>query len=180
MARYAALLRAINVGPTTKVPMAELREFVQSELGYTDVSTLLNSGNLIFTGDVSPKTVDAQLAEAFSERFGFRIEVVCRTQKQLESVLAYDPFGGVADDDSKLLVLFMSDPPKKGAALQAVLDADYGKELCDLRSREFFIWTPDGVSESKSWKALAKSKTVTHTTGRNIRTIKKIAAQMAG
>jgi uncharacterized protein (DUF1697 family) len=178
MPRFAALLRGINVGPTTKVPMPELRAFTENELGYTDVKTLLNSGNLIFTGHVSPKAVDAQLADAFSERFGFRIEVVCRTTGQLESVLKHDPFGKVANDDSKLLVLFMSKQPKKNAALKEVLDADYGKELCDLRSREFFIWSPNGVSESKSWPALAKSKTVDHVTGRNIRTIKKIVDAM--
>ena len=85
-------------------------------------------------------------------------------------MLAHDPFGAIANDDSKLLVLFMPKPPKNNAALKSVLEADYGKELCALRSREFFIWSPDGVNESKSWKALAKSKTVDHTTGRNIRT----------
>src|SRR5262245_27962484 len=101
--------------------MAELREFTENELGYTDVKTLLNSGNLIFTGHISPKAVDAHLADAFSERFGFRIEVVCRTKAQLESVLKHDPFGKIANDDSKLLVLFMSNQPKKNAALKEVL-----------------------------------------------------------
>jgi uncharacterized protein (DUF1697 family) len=173
MARFAALLRGVNVGPTTRVPMAELRELLE-ELGATEVKTLLNSGNVAFYLHASPKTIDATLSDAISERFSFRVDVVTRTKKQLESVLAHDPLGDVATDDAKYLVLFCPKPPR-AAAVKPVLAAEYPNgERCALKGREFYIWSPSGVSESKSAKALAKAKAVDFTTGRNVRTIKKL------
>lgn len=173
MARFAALLRGVNVGPTTKVPMAELRELLE-ELGATDVKTLLNSGNAVFHLHSSPKSIDEILSEAISERFGFHVDVVCRTKKQLESALAHDPFGGVATDDSKYVIAFMPKPPR-AAAIKPVLAAEYPSgERCALKGREFYIWSPKGVSESKSATALARSKAVDFSTARNVRTLKKL------
>lgn len=173
MARFAALLRGVNVGPTTKVPMAELRELIE-ELGGTDVATLLNSGNVVFQMHMSPKSVDSEMSKAISERFGFQVDVVCRTKKQLESVLAHDPFGSAVTDDSRSVIAFMSTPPR-AAALKPVLAAEYPDgELCALKGREFYVWTPNGVSKSKALPAFGKSKAVDYVTVRNVRTVKKI------
>lgn len=173
MARFAALLRGVNVGPTTKVPMSELRELIE-ELGGTDVATLLNSGNVVFQMHISPKTVDGELSRAISERFGFHVDVVCRTKKQLESVLDHDPFGAVASDDSKYVIGFMPTPPRAGA-VKSVLDDEYpGGELCALKGRELYVWTPNGVSKSKALPAFGKSKAADYITVRNVRTIKKL------
>lgn len=153
--------------------MAELRELIEG-LGGTDVATLLNSGNAVFQIHMSPKTVDAEISKAISERFGFQVDVVCRTKKQLESVLAHDPFGQVASDDSKYVIAFMPTPPRAGA-IKPVIAAEYpGGELCALKSREFYVWTPNGVSKSKSLEAFGKSKAVEYVTVRNVRTIKKL------
>ena len=173
MARFAALLRGVNVGPTTKVPMAELRELIE-ELGGTDVATLLNSGNVVFQIHMSPKTVDGEISRAISERFGFNVDVVCRTKKQLESVIAHDPFDGLASDDSKYVIAFMPTPPRAGA-VKPVLAGEYpGGEICALKGREFYVWTPNGVSKSKSLEAFGKAKPVDFVTVRNVRTVKKI------
>ncbi len=174
MARFAAFLRGVNVGPTTKVAMAELRELFENELGATDVKTLLNSGNVAFYLHASPKSIDKVVSDAIGERFGFKVDVVCRTKKQLESALAVDPFKGAATDESKYIIAFMPKPPKP-AAIKPVLAAEYPNgELCALKGREFYIWSPKGVSESKSAQALAKSKAAEFNTGRNVRTIKKL------
>lgn len=173
MPRYAALLRGVNVGPTTRVPMAELKELLE-ELGATEVKTHLNSGNATFALHASPKTINQELSRPISERFGFDIPVVARTKGQLESVLAERPFGDVVTDESKYVVVFMPDRPRP-AAIKSVTEADYpGGELCHLRSRELFIWSPNGVSESKSIKALEKSKAVDYYTARNVKTIRKL------
>jgi len=175
VARFAALLRGVNVGPTTKVPMADLRELIE-ELGGTEVATLLNSGNVVFQIHMSPKTVDGEISRAISERFGFHVDVVCRTKKQLESALAHDPFDKIASDDSKYVIAFMPTPPRP-AAVKPVLSGDYpGGELCALKGREFYVWTPNGVSKSKSLEAFGKAKPVDHVTVRNVRTVKKIIA----
>jgi uncharacterized protein (DUF1697 family) len=173
VARFAALLRGVNVGPTTKVPMAELREVLEG-LGATEVKTHLNSGNALFYLHASPKSIDGILTAAISERFSFQIDVVCRTKKQLESAIAHDPFKGKAIDDSKYVIAFMPKPPK-AAAIKPVLAAEYPHgELCALKGREFYIWSPKGVSQSKSAPALAQSKAADFNTARNVRTIKKL------
>ncbi|MBJ7353288.1 MAG: DUF1697 domain-containing protein [Thermoleophilaceae bacterium] len=173
MARFAALLRGVNVGPTTRVPMAELRELLE-ELGATDVKTLLNSGNAVFHLHASPKAIDGIVSDAISERFGFQVDVVCRTKKQLESVLAHDPFGDAVTDESKSFVFFMPEPPR-AAAIGPVLEAEYPDgEACALKGREFYLWAPNGGAKSPAAEALKKSKAVRFTTARNVRTVRKI------
>lgn len=173
MARFVALLRGVNVGPTTRVPMAELRELL-SELGASDVTTLLNSGNALFELHHSPKTIDDVLTDAISQRFGFQVDVVTRTKGQLQSVLAHDPLGSMVTDDSKYIVAFMPARPS-AAKLRAVLEAEYpGGERCAAKGREFYVWSPNGVSESRSLPALLKSGAVPFATARNVRTLRKI------
>jgi uncharacterized protein (DUF1697 family) len=174
VAKFAALLRGINVGGNKKVPMAELRDLLENELGATEVKTLLNSGNAVFYLHTSPKTIDATLTEAISQRFGFDVDVVTRTKGQLESIVAHDPLGDVADDESKYFVAFMPKPPK-AAAIKLVLEVEYENgERCALKGRELYIWAPAGGAESEVMKALAKSKAADFNTARNMRTVKKI------
>lgn len=175
MAQFAALLRGVNVGPTTKVPMAELRELLV-ELGAVDVNTLLSSGNAVFYLHHSPKTIDELLSAAISERFGFQVDVVTRTKRQLESVVAHDPLAEFVTDESRSVVAFMPDPPRAGA-IKPVLAAEYPHgERCALKGREFYVWSPEGVSKSASMVALSRAKAVDFCTARNIRTVKKLIA----
>ncbi len=173
MAQFAALLRGVNVGPTTRVPMADLRELLEV-FGAQDVKTHLNSGNALFHLHHSPKTIDAALTELISERFGFQIDVTCRTKKQLESVIALDPLKKLGEDDSKYIVAFMPSPPKP-AAIKPVLAADYpAGETCAHKGREFYVFSPRGVAESQALKALNKTKPAAFATARNVRTIAKL------
>jgi uncharacterized protein (DUF1697 family) len=154
--------------------MAELRDLLENELGATEVKTLLNSGNAVFYLHASPKSIDGILSDAISERFGFKVDVVCRTKKQLESILAHDPLGKIATDDSKYFVFFMPEPPR-AAAIKPVLEAEYPDgEQCALKGREFYVWSPNGGAKSKATEALKRAKSVDFSTARNVRTVKKI------
>lgn len=173
MAQFVALLRGVNVGPTTRVPMADLRALL-IEWGATDVGTHLNSGNAYFHVHHSPKSIDAALTELISERFGFRVDVTCRTRKQLQSALVLDPLGKLGVDDSKYVISF-APTPLRASALRDVLAAEYGGgEQCAAKGREFYIWSPAGVHKSKSAIALAKSAAAPFTTARNTRTVAKL------
>jgi uncharacterized protein (DUF1697 family) len=173
VAKFAALLRGINVGGNKKVPMAELREMLEG-LGATEVKTLLNSGNAVFYLHTSPKSIDALLTDAISERFGFQVDVVTRTKSQLESIVAHNPLGDVADNESRYFVAFMPKAPRP-AAIKPVLEAEYpGGERCALKGREFYIWSPVGVADSEIVKAFNRSKAADFNTARNMRTVKKI------
>ena len=87
--RYVALLRGINLGGNRKVPMSELRSVFESQ-GFADVSTYVQSGNVLFSagGHVSPPALSA----ALTERFGIGIDVIVRTSTQLHRIVAECPF----------------------------------------------------------------------------------------
>lgn len=93
--RYVALLRGINVGKHHKVPMAELRETMDS-MGFTQVKTLLNSGNIVFTGKAEgAEKLEKKLEKKFASTFGFSIPVIIRTAEEIRELIKEDPFQNV-------------------------------------------------------------------------------------
>jgi uncharacterized protein (DUF1697 family) len=175
MARQIALLRGINVGGTKKVPMAQLRELM-AELGYTDVTTYVQSGNVVFTGpDAAPATVERALEQAIATAFGFDVAVVVRTRDELADVVAANPLADLAEDPAKYLVLFLSgrlDP----ARLADLDPADFAPEAFVLGEREIYLWNPEGVGVSAIVKALTPKRLGLTATGRNWRTVEKLLA----
>ncbi len=111
--RYVALLRGINVGGNKKVPMADLKKLLE-KAGYTNVKTLLASGNVLFD---APKTDAAKLRAALEKllagRFGFAVPVLIRTQQEIAALVKTDPFKGVmVTPDTRLYVTFLPGPHK--------------------------------------------------------------------
>lgn len=108
MEKYVALLRGINVGGNKKVPMADLKKLMEKN-GYENVKTLLASGNVLF--DASP--TDAKKLRALLEKkFGFAIPVLLRTGKDIDELIASDPFKNVkVTPETRLYVTFFSHPP---------------------------------------------------------------------
>jgi uncharacterized protein (DUF1697 family) len=111
--RYVALLRGINLGDNTKVPMAELKVSF-SELGYTDIKTLLNSGNIVFDSpDNNIHSVKDTVEQKLIQRFGFPISIIIRTSEEMKSLIDEDPFKNiVVSDKTRLYVSFLSAPQK--------------------------------------------------------------------
>ncbi len=131
------LLRGVNVGGAKRVPMAELRD-VLSGLGFTDVRTLLNSGNAVVTG---PDREHAPRIEtALRERFGFEVRVVVLTAEQLREIVAAHPFVDVAVDGSRMMAHVLGSPPDPAHDPVA---ADPGNAR--LVGQVIYQWCPDGV-----------------------------------
>src|SRR4029453_1819041 len=109
MARYVALLRGINVGRHKRMPMADLRELL-SGLGYSDVKTLLQSGN---AGFASPARWAAGVGrgndKAIADRFGFDVRVLVRTKEEVRAAVAGNPLP--VPDGSRFLVSFLDRNP---------------------------------------------------------------------
>jgi len=141
--RCVALLRGVNVGGKRKVPMSELRMLFES-LGHSDVSTFIQSGNVLFT---SRARVDpADLESAMADRFAMVIPVFLRTHHELEAVLGRNPFGHA--DASKLHVGFMAAKPP--AAVVAGIDAaSFHPDRLAIRDRELYLHLPIGMGRSK-------------------------------
>jgi uncharacterized protein (DUF1697 family) len=173
MTRYVALLRGINVGKNKRVAMADLRDLLGG-LGYENPATLLQSGNAVFDAADPAATVQPAMERAIAERFGFEVDVVIRTAEQIDDVLAHDPLGHAADDDSLYVVAFLSGAPSAAAVAQLETQ-DFAPELLAFRGSELYAWCPNKINDSPLLKAAGRAKLADHMTVRNWRTVRKIA-----
>ncbi len=172
---YCALLRAVNVGGR-RLPMADLRDLATG-LGLTDVTTLLQSGNLVFRSPRrSSDALAHQLEDASEARFGFRSEYFVRNSSEWQAIVEGNPFAREArDDPGHLHVLLFS--KRIAAAQEAALRAAIrGREYLHFAGTHAYAVYPDGVGESKLTSALIESRLGCRTTGRNWNTTLKLLA----
>jgi uncharacterized protein (DUF1697 family) len=165
MARLVALLRGINLGAKRRVPMADLRDLMH-ELGYTDVRTVLQSGNIVFTG--TKKDARSRLQKALKDRFGFEIDVVLRTAEELQAIADHDPFAKEADEPKRYFVIFTEGKVSPPA------DEDWSPERLHVNGSELYAWCPDGMQGSKLMKALGKPGIADTVTFRNMATVRRL------
>lgn len=137
--RFVAFLRGVNVGGNKKVPMGELKAAME-QMGYTNVQTLLNSGNVAFDGGaVDEKTVEAGLEKAF----GFSIGVLVRSQVALKKLILSNPFDAIdVTKDTKLYVTFLKD---LSATLKSAQPTD-NSQILDLKNGAVFWYVQESLS----------------------------------
>jgi uncharacterized protein (DUF1697 family) len=170
MARLVALLRGINLGSKRRVPMADLRELM-TELGYEDVRTVLQSGNIVFTG--AKAKARETLETALHDRYGFKVDVVLRTMDELHAVVNDEPFGGEADNLTRYFVVFLPGKPNQ-TALKALEAKDFAPDAFKAGGRELYAWCPEGMQNSTLMRALGKPDLADTATVRNMATVKKL------
>jgi uncharacterized protein (DUF1697 family) len=168
-----ALLRGINVGKAKRLPMADLKALLESQ-GFTNVRTLLNSGNAVFD---APKPdvvkIRAALEAAIEKRFGFTSATHVLTADTLASVIAADPHGKLARDPSRYLVAF----PLASDALERAKEVaaqPWKPEALAIGRHAAYLWCASGILESAMLKAFSRA-TRDGTTTRNWATLLKIA-----
>jgi uncharacterized protein (DUF1697 family) len=176
MTIQAALLRAVNVGGTGKVPMAELRTMAE-KIGLKNPRTLLASGNLVFdAGSRTPAASEKLLEAACTKTFGLKTEIYVRTHADLADIVARNPFRKEAKNDpGRFVVLFMRGRPdaKAGTALQAAIK---GREQVRLDGNHAYIVYPDGQGTSKLTSAVIERHFGCTGTARNWNTVGKLLA----
>lgn len=173
--RAVALLRGINVGAGTRVPMAELRELAEG-LGLADVATYVQSGNLVFS---TPSLDETQLASsleaAIATAFAVRSPVIVRTDAELATVAAAHPFAADEPQPAMLHVAFLRDAPSK-ADLAKLDPARSPTDRFALAGRELYLHYPGGSGRSKLTLDYIERRLGTVATARNWRTVQKLAA----
>ena len=172
MKRYIVLLRGINVGGNRPVAMAELRALLTG-LGYENVRTHLQSGNVVLSSDASPEHTRQTIEDALAVSFGDGIEIFVRTRKELAEVVAADPLRGVADNPSRYVVMFLSGKPD-ASALKAAKGADVGDEQFAAVGRAIYLWCPDGLHNANLAKLLSEKRLGVSATARNWNTLVKL------
>lgn len=118
--QYVALIRGINVGGRNKVPMADLRQAFE-EAGFADVRTYIQSGNVLFTSDEGPPTLEQRLEALLEGRYQTHLPVVVRSHRQLADVVAEAPDGfGQSPDEYHSDVIFLRRPLTPDSAMGVV------------------------------------------------------------
>jgi uncharacterized protein (DUF1697 family) len=153
MARQIALLRGINLGSRNRVSMPDLRAAL-TDAGFEDVSTLVQSGNVLLTSAKKPATVERDVAKVVSG-LGVDCAVVVRTRDELAGVIERNPIADGPSTPKLFQVTFFSDEPD-GEAVAALAEQDFGNERVEVIGREAYAWHPDGVQKSKLARELSK------------------------
>jgi uncharacterized protein (DUF1697 family) len=174
MESYVALLRAINVGGNNKVGMADLREML-GDMGFENAKTLLQSGNAVFQcAKRSETALEAELESATKDRFVVDIDYVVRSSRDVDQVIAKNPFPDAAKTDpSHLVVMFFKSAPSR-ETLEGVRGAIKGREEIELIGREAFITYPDSIGTSKFTGNVIEKKFGVRGTARNWNTVLKL------
>lgn len=166
MTVWVGLVRAVNVGGTGKLPMSELVELCVG-LGFGEVRTYIQSGNVVFSSNSSEDAVRGALEAALAPHRGKPVDVVMRSADQLVRVLKLNPFRG--EEPAKVAVALSATP------LSPTLLDDFthsGPERLALAPREIYLHYPEGMGRSK----LKLPRTGTPVTARNINTLTKLVA----
>ena len=172
--RRAALLRGINVGTAKRVSMADLRRLFE-DLGYDDVRTLLNSGNVVFTARKAGSPDHATRAQkAIADRLGIQSRVVVLTRREVADAVAANPLASVADHPSRLLLLACADAETM-ARLKPLLKERWAPEALALGKRVAYLWCARGIGVSRLWMT-ANRAIEDGGTARNMATMKKLLA----
>jgi uncharacterized protein (DUF1697 family) len=145
---YAALLRAVNLGPHRKVKMSELRAMVEGA-GYTNVATYIQSGNVVFTSRTrSGRAVERDLEQRLLGMTGIDVGVVVRNVEQLDALIENNPFLSLSTDFTKLVVLFLQSPIS-AAVRRELTTRDFAPEQVAAGEHDVYIHYPNGQGRSK-------------------------------
>ncbi|MBW4050239.1 MAG: DUF1697 domain-containing protein [Proteobacteria bacterium] len=165
MTTYVALLRAVNVGGTGKLPMATLVKMCEAS-GFAGVRTYIASGNAVFASQLRERKVKALLEERLAAYAGRPVGVIVRTAEEIAAVLEANPFRSAPPN--RTVAVFLDEAPAPNA-----LEEVRGKrsERLALGAREIYVAYMDGIADSKLVIPAAKAGTA-----RNINTIGRLAA----
>jgi len=163
--RYVALLRAVNVGGTGKLPMTELKTMCEAA-GFADVRTYIASGNVVFESKKSEAAVKAALEARLAAYANKPVAVFVRTGAEMAAVLAANPFRDAAPN--RTVAIFLDGAPP-GDTLTRI-SGQNGEQVA-LGTREIYVRYTDGMADSK-----LKIPAAAVGTGRNMNTVAKLAA----
>jgi uncharacterized protein (DUF1697 family) len=176
MTVYVSMLRAVNVGGTSRIKMYALQSVYES-LGLADVRTLLQSGNVLFRSSLTDRRrLVTRIEQEIKRQLDLEVGVILRTLAEIASIVDRGPVLSARADTSKLLVMFLESVPN--AAAQAALlkwhKAKEMNEMVEMRGPEVYLYYPDGIGRSRLTSAVIEGKLDTAGTARNWNTLTKL------
>jgi uncharacterized protein (DUF1697 family) len=173
MAQYVVLLRGINVGGRSSLPMKELTGLLE-ELGCENVRTYIQSGNVVLESSEKAPTLAGKIKAAVKALRGFEPEVLLLTAKELEKAIANNPFPQAEDDPKTVHFGFLASRPVR-PDLEKLESLKKESEEFQLIGQVFYLYAPEGVGRSKLAAASEKALGVSMT-DRNWNTVCKLQA----
>ncbi len=183
MPDYVLLLRGVNLAGYRHVAMADLRRVLES-LGHTEVSTLLQSGNALFSGHgaggADEEGLRLDIERALTRELGLGVPCVLRSRAELRRVVERNPLAEVAHNPARLVVTFLLRPPDT-AALATMEPASYAPVVLAPGEREIYGWYPEGVGRSRLTQSFFERRLGGEVaTARNWNTVTKLLERMGG
>jgi uncharacterized protein (DUF1697 family) len=173
------MLRGINVGGHKRIKMDDLRKSFEA-LGFEQVQTYIQSGNVVFTtGNLSTSALSQRIEKQILGDFGFSASVISRSADELRKAISNNPFLKAPKIDSKKLhVTFLSNTAAP-AALKKLADLTAEPDQCHSLDREIYFYLPNGVSQSVLMKKPVDRILAVVTTTRNWNTVNQLARMCA-
>jgi uncharacterized protein (DUF1697 family) len=168
MSSFVALLRAVNVGGTGKLPMSDLKD-ICAELGFGAVRTYIASGNVVFTSRKSEAAIKAALQKRLEAYACRPVGVLVRTATEMAEIFADNPFPRAAPNRTMAVFLDRAPPADTLAGIRGQRD-----EQIQLGRREIYIHYGEGMAKSKLIISAAKTGTA-----RNMNTVATLARMAA-
>jgi uncharacterized protein (DUF1697 family) len=170
MNTFIALFRGINVGGNNVIRMAELKTLL-TDIGYTDVRTYIQSGNVVFkSSEKHTASMEEKICACVKEHAGFAPNVFVLTEDELELMISANPF---PTDDGKALHFYILKTPAGSADLEKLETLKLGDEAFKLSNEVFYLHAPSGIGRSKLAAGAERALGVP-VTARNWNTIAKL------
>src|SRR4051812_23082188 len=177
MTRFVALLRAVNVGGRA-LPMAALRALCEAELGWGEVATYIQSGNVVFAAKGKAEALEAALEQAIEAKFSFEVPVMVRTASEWHALLAANPFPKEAEAEPNRVFLGVPKRPPAADAADRIAAKAAAGERAEAAGAALWFHYPQGAGASKLTPALIDRAAGCPVTARNWRTATKLAEML--
>lgn len=171
---YVALLRGINLGPHRRMKMERLRESFEA-LGFSQVQTLIQSGNVVFkAAKMSEAALCRKIEAQILADFGFSAAVLLRTREEMSKAVAGNPFSKKPGAEAaRLHVSFLPESPS-AEALKALEGMTKPPDEARCLGRELYLHLPNGMSKSSLINNPVERKWLKGATTRNWNTVSKL------
>ena len=169
---YIALLRGINVSGHKKIKMPDLKAIFET-LGFTNVRTYIQSGNVVFESN-SAEDLGSKISAKIQEQFGFEVSVICRTAEEMEQVIKRNPYSEmVGFEAEKLYVTFLQETPS-AEKLEALKAFTFEPEMYTVSGKEIYVYCFNGYGNTKLENSFFEKKLKVAASTRNWRTVNKL------
>jgi len=175
MTRFLALLRAVNVGGNT-LKMEALRKAMET-LPVSNVSTYIQSGNVLFWADGTTEEWQEHIAALIRSHFNLEVTVIVLTQDALATTLENNPYPTEADDVNPYFGFLQTAPTENG--ITALAEIDFGRDIYSLKDRIIYVCYAEGAGTTKLTNAAIERKLGVKGTMRNQKTVRQLLALLS-